>query len=68
MYKFKSVDRFQIEGRGPVYVIASDQLPEDMFNAAELLTEVVLIDGLYYKVIGIEQVKSEHVGLLVTAT
>jgi hypothetical protein len=65
---FQSLDRFTIDGRGDVFVVALDR---DTSDFAHLLNRTVLVDGRLVEVSGVERFahsppwrKGESIGLL----
>ena len=50
-FRFKSLDSYKITGRGEAYVVKNPLLCNDFFW---LINETVRIDGLKYKVTGVE--------------
>lgn len=67
---FNSETRYEIKGRGTVFVVANDR---ECYDFAHLLNQEVMIDGTVYLCRGVERFahlppwrKGEKIGLLVS--
>ena len=59
MYKFKSIDKFEVKGRGTIFVVISQIVYQLKVG------DIVEIDEKEHKLIGIETLMSGRAGLLV---
>lgn len=75
MYKLKSLDNFQLQNRGTVYIVESPIECDRKFSSIiNIMGPVVEIDGTQYEIIAIEMKMpgtplriGEHIGLLVNS-
>jgi hypothetical protein len=51
--QFTSEDSFEITGRGRVYTMGAEQIPEGMWDPCAIEGDV-LIDGVEHRVLGVE--------------
>lgn len=54
MRAFTAKDSFYIKDRGKVFFFNKEQLPNDLYDPSFLRGEIVEIDSVQYKVVGVE--------------